>query len=169
MSARKPSPTVLELVKAVALASVRTVSSETRFLGIKEGDTLAKMKVTRKSGGLKSPDAAEMVRALVGIECTVLARDGDDREVATLKCDMALDYKVRDADLFQRLTDEDCHLFAELNGVYNAWPYLREFCQSSSLRMGLPIPVMLPSLPPNAPLASFGGASGPEQGAKTGK
>lgn len=169
MTARKPSPNVLDLVRSVALVSVRAVSSETRFLGVKEGDTLEKMKVTRKSGGLKSPDAPEMVRSMVGIECIVLARDGDDREVARLKCDMALDYKVRDATLFQKLTEEDCNQFAELNGVYNAWPYLREFCQSASLRMGLPVPVMLPTLSPNAPSPLSGGAGSTADGPKPGK
>lgn len=153
MAARKPNPNVLELLRAVQLVSVRAVSSETRFLGIKEGDTLEQMRVTRKSGGLKSPDAPEMVRALVGVECTVLARTGEDREVAKLGCDMALEYKVRNAELFDRLTDEDCNQFAEMNGVYNAWPYLREFCQNASLRMGLPIPVMLPTLSPGDPSA----------------
>lgn len=35
--------------------------------------------------------------------------------------------------------------FAETNGVYNAWPYWREFVQSMFARMGLP-PVVLPVL-----------------------
>ena len=35
--------------------------------------------------------------------------------------------------------------FAETNGIYNAWPYWREFVQSMVARMGLP-PVMLPVL-----------------------
>jgi hypothetical protein len=153
MAARKPNPNVLELLRSVQLVSVRAVSSGTSFLGTKEGDTLEQMKVTRKSGGLKSPDAPEIVRAMVGVECTVLARVGEDREVAKLSCDMALDYKVRNTELFERLNEDDCNQFAELNGVYNAWPYLREFCQSASLRMGLPIPIMLPTLSPADPSA----------------
>ncbi len=28
--------------------------------------------------------------------------------------------------------------FASLNGVFNAWPYFREFLQSATTRMGLP-------------------------------
>ena len=35
--------------------------------------------------------------------------------------------------------------FAETNGLYNAWPYWREFVQSTFARMGLP-PVVLPLL-----------------------
>lgn len=35
--------------------------------------------------------------------------------------------------------------FAETNGIYNAWPYWREFIQSMFVRMGLP-PLVLPLL-----------------------
>ena len=35
--------------------------------------------------------------------------------------------------------------FAETNGIYNAWPYWREFVQSMFVRMGLP-PLVLPLL-----------------------
>ncbi len=167
MTALKPSQNVLELVRSVALVSVRTVYSEARFLGIKAGDTLEKMKLTKKSGGLKSPDEPETVRSMVGIECVVLAHDGDNREAAILKCDIALDYKVRDASLFHKLTEDDCNQFAELNGVYNAWPYLREFCQSASLRMGLPFPITLPTLAPGPP-PSPNGAANSDDGVKTG-
>jgi len=33
--------------------------------------------------------------------------------------------------------------FAEYNGVYNAWPYFREFVQNITMRMGVP-PLVLP-------------------------
>lgn len=39
-------------------------------------------------------------------------------------------------------SDEELEAFAEANGVFNAWPFLREFMQSSFTRMGLP-PVAL--------------------------
>lgn len=42
--------------------------------------------------------------------------------------------------------------FGDLNGVYNAWPYLRELVQATSTRMGLP-PVTLPVHRANTPKA----------------
>lgn len=33
---------------------------------------------------------------------------------------------------------EELAAFASLNGVFNAWPYFREFLQSATTRMGLP-------------------------------
>jgi hypothetical protein len=43
------------------------------------------------------------------------------------------------------LTQEHFDAFAEMNGVFNAWPYFREFLNSSLVRMGLP-PFTLPVL-----------------------
>ena len=43
------------------------------------------------------------------------------------------------------LTQEHFDAFAEMNGVFNAWPYFREFLHSSLSRMGLP-PFTLPVL-----------------------
>lgn len=41
------------------------------------------------------------------------------------------------------LTQDNYDAFGERNGVYNAWPYWREFVQSTTVRMGLP-PLTLP-------------------------
>lgn len=38
---------------------------------------------------------------------------------------------------------DELEAFANLNGVFNAWPYFREFVQSVTTRMGLP-PFVLP-------------------------
>lgn len=39
---------------------------------------------------------------------------------------------------FEGLTQEGFEQFANLNGIYNAWPYWREFVQNTIVRMGLP-------------------------------
>lgn len=49
-------------------------------------------------------------------------------------------------------TQEHYDAFARTNGIFNAWPYFREFLQSSLVRMGLPafaLPVL--RLPQSAP------------------
>ena len=106
------------------------------------------LKFEMKAGGRKSPDAPNTIQAFIALECAVLPRD-HDRVVAKVSCEMALDYVVADVAAFEQLTEEDCVDFASLNGLYNAWPYLREYCQSMSLRMLLPAPIILPSLPPS--------------------
>lgn len=45
------------------------------------------------------------------------------------------------------LRKENFDAFGEVNGLYNVWPYLREFVQNATVRMGLPpltIPVFRP-------------------------
>jgi preprotein translocase subunit SecB len=51
-----------------------------------------------------------------------------------------LEYSI---DSFDKIKPENIKAFGEMNGVYNAWPYWREFVQSITVRMGLP-PLTLP-------------------------
>lgn len=51
---------------------------------------------------------------------------------------------------FEGLTKANFNAFGEMNGLYNAWPYWREFVQATTVRMGLPtitIPVYRPMNP----------------------
>lgn len=66
-------------------------------------------------------------------------------------------YRLSSAD---SLEHDHLQAFGEMNGVYNTWPFWREFVQSATARMGLPgltIPVLPPmakqlsTLRPNAP------------------
>lgn len=46
-------------------------------------------------------------------------------------------------------SEEQLAAFGEFNGIYNAWPYWREYVHSTTVRMGLPpmvVPVYLTSL-----------------------
>jgi preprotein translocase subunit SecB len=53
------------------------------------------------------------------------------------------------------LTEAHLDAFAKTNAVFNAWPYWREFVQSTTVRMGLPplvTPVFrFPTQPPPTP------------------
>ena len=60
--------------------------------------------------------------------------------VLTINALYALAYQL---DSFDGLTQEGFEQFANLNGVYNAWPYWREFVQNTVGRMGLP-PLTIP-------------------------
>jgi preprotein translocase subunit SecB len=58
----------------------------------------------------------------------------------TIDASFVLTYEV---DNFDGLTQEGFKQFANLNGVYNAWPYWREFVQNMIGRMALP-PLTIP-------------------------
>lgn len=44
--------------------------------------------------------------------------------------------------LSKPISDDDARAFAQLNAIFNAWPYWRELVQSIATRMGLPPPVV---------------------------
>ncbi len=58
----------------------------------------------------------------------------------TIEAQLLLVYK---AETLAGLKQENFKVFGDTNGVYNAWPYWREFVQNTAARMGLP-PLTIP-------------------------
>ncbi len=74
----------------------------------------------------------------------------DKEPFAIIKATFLLIYK---ADSLEGITNEAVEQFGKTNGVYNAWPYWREFVQNTIVRMNLPtltIPVFR-LFPPTKP------------------
>ena len=70
------------------------------------------------------------------------------KPVILIDASFLLAYKIEN---FEGLTQKGFKQFANLNGIYNAWPYWREFVQNTVTRMGLPslsIPVFRVVEPP---------------------
>ncbi len=67
----------------------------------------------------------------------VTTMDGEPEPDPTLLIDATL-VLVYSLDSLDGLEDQNFQAFALTNGVYNAWPYWREFVQSATVRMGLP-------------------------------
>lgn len=59
----------------------------------------------------------------------------NQKPVIIIVSSFLLAYKIED---FSGLTQKGFEQFANLNGIYNAWPYWREFVQNTIVRMGLP-------------------------------
>jgi len=57
------------------------------------------------------------------------------KPVVLMDASFLLAYKIEN---FEGLTQRGFEQFANLNGIYNAWPYWREFVQNMIARMGLP-------------------------------
>ena len=68
-------------------------------------------------------------------------RESDTASVLSVTATFAIFYTI---DSFDGLTNVDLEAFSITNGVYNAWPYWREFAQSTTARMGLESPITLP-------------------------
>lgn len=77
--------------------------------------------------------------------------DANDDELLRIEAQFVLRYRVPSLD---GLRKANIDAFGEMNGLYNAWPYWREFVQSTTVRMGLPpltIPVYRPLKAPIRP------------------
>lgn len=62
------------------------------------------------------------------------------KPVFTIEAAFLLAYR---AGTLKGITKEACAAFGETNGIYNAWPYWREYVQNVTGRMGLP-PLIVP-------------------------
>ncbi len=75
--------------------------------------------------------------------CAPSPLGGESHKRVTIQASVIVSYEV-DRDSGSANQDE-LEAFGRVNGVYNAWPYLREYVQSSLVRLGLP-PFDLPLL-----------------------
>ena len=82
---------------------------------------------------------------------TLVARydDEDSNEFLRIEARFALVYKVPS---LTGLKKENIEAFGQVNGLYNAWPYWREYVHSMTARMGLPSLKMPVYRVPTAPL-----------------
>ena len=119
----------VRLVKAAVSTSVRSAEEV--------GPVTFQVKPAAKAGKRLS-DGTFFVTATVD---TLLRESGGRRRVAA---DISGCFELRyKADTKVRTTQKDLQAFAEVNAVYNAWPYWREFIQNMFVRMSLP-PLVLP-------------------------
>lgn len=70
--------------------------------------------------------------------------DEQEKPFFAIEASYVLSYGIRGSNAF---TNEQRAAFADLNAMYNVWPYWREFVQSTMTRMGLP-PYTLPVFQP---------------------
>ena len=102
-------------------------------------DYSAEVQVDRKSG---------YIIVIAKFHFKAFAKSKTQKPVVVIEASFLLAYKIEN---FEGLTQKGFEQFANLNGIYNAWPYWREFVQNSIVRMGLPslsIPVFRIVEPP---------------------
>lgn len=84
------------------------------------------------------------------VSFSVIGRSSEDKKYEAVKIEgkYLLNYSIdRDSDVKKA----DLKSFCDMNAIYNAWPYWREFVQSTTVRMAMPA-LTLPLLkfrPPN--------------------
>lgn len=77
---------------------------------------------------------------MVSVALLAVREDDAGSPGLAIRAAFALDYELPPAAGFE---ESRLRAFAMTNGVYNAWPYWREYVQSTTTRMGLP-PIIVP-------------------------
>ena len=129
-----------DMLTALDLKSIRLInSSTTRNPDLEIGASAINVEKTTESA-IKE-DNKKLFRFIEHIELKAVLKDSE-QEIFTLSGSFLLNYQSPievDSILLE--------MFASRNLSIHSWPYLREFVQSMSTRMGLP-PVLLPLLLP---------------------
>ena len=143
MAKPRRARTSTQLVPASApanvLARVRRVAATAELIEI----ALIDLRSTRAEGtpdDTPSLDLAVATRQRTAGEhlyVWVVFELKSDPAVFSVRARYRLVYRVT-----TRPTAADANAFAELNGVFNAWPFWRELVQASAMRMNLPPPVV---------------------------
>lgn len=125
--------------KQVEILSVRLVDAQ-----CKRTDTAPESDVEVKvgAGGRTAyDDTSQELRVHVQFELRGRAQGVPDEPFLILATYLLV-YRVKSSTGFTR---ENFDAFGRLNGLFNAWPYWREFVQGMMCRMGLP-PITVPVL-----------------------
>lgn len=93
---------------------------------------------------LKSAESKKgNARIVISFKVEGVTADSDPQETRLhIEADYLLHYTISSG---PKISKDQLTAFAIINGRFNAWPYWREYVQSTTVRMGLP-PLMLPLL-----------------------
>lgn len=102
-------------------------------------DSEQKLEVSVEAETSTVYDSAEE-KLVVNAKCVMDARPDGGEIAVRIAATFAVVYRLPVSDEF---TQDYYNAFAEINGLFNLWPYWRELVQSTTMRMGLP-PLTLP-------------------------
>lgn len=130
-----------EIVSSVELRDVRLVEAtvKTRVRNPKE-IVEPQMAVSHRARVLHRSESGFLVAATVQLQIRAKEAPEEQESPISMAVTFALTYSLADA---PSRPDEILQEFARVNGAFNAWPYWREYIQSTAARMSLP-PLVLP-------------------------
>jgi preprotein translocase subunit SecB len=120
----------------VQISDVRILKSSTEFSTIRDIDDLDLVLTSkvRVEHSVNEDKTQIMVRPSFSLRGTSSAELGTET-LLSISCQFLLVYDVTTV---ADIPDANLQAFAQLNGVYNSWPYWREYVQNMVGRMGLP-------------------------------
>lgn len=139
MSNKRPDmSSILPIARAVTLQSVscREISAR-RTIKQRAIPAEVHCMMSHEATGMRDFETNE-IHVLLRFSFQAAAEKTQPAErIAEISATLSLRYALPEEEL-KRFSPEEVQVFAESNGVYNAWPYWRELLQSASARLGLP-------------------------------
>lgn len=160
-----------QLIQNSAIQAIRLVRSKVE-LAVLSGGPPAPLVVSFNFGATREPSPTDCLRLLVNFQMAGVPESPDEGEappaaaVVEIDCAFRVEYALRPG--FEP-SDAQIEAFQEGNAIFNAWPYFREYLQSTLQRMGLPtftLPFL--RLQPRADAPKAGEESTPARKARSG-
>lgn len=129
------------VIAGVELKDVRLVDSSARTR-VREARTVPNAQLVTKhaTSVIARFDDGFTVGAMAEARIISPGEEATDNPPVRIGVTFALHYALPDA---ARFSDAVLEEFARVNGAFNAWPYWREYVQTTAARMNLP-PVVMP-------------------------
>jgi preprotein translocase subunit SecB len=122
------------IISVVQLESVRLVQASARTT-IRSPEEAPEVTLFLDYSATASKDEAHSFYVLATVGIALASSPGEKNPPVSVKAKFELKYRVPES---CEVSKKEITAFANLNGIYNAWPYFREFVQSTTARMDLP-------------------------------
>ena len=122
-----------KISKLVELRDIRQISGS--FEQKPQALIAKKNIVLERKASVEIDEDNKMIFVVVDFGLKANPEDDKDSTVINISASFLVAYKMEE---FKTFVNKDLKCFADNNGIYNAWPFWREFVQSASVRMGLP-------------------------------
>ena len=130
------------LIAEVEIEGVRLVEATAETKVRSPADTGAVDLLVNRTAGISERQENGTFFVIATISTRLVPEEAKEEPLVSIETSFELQYHLPKG---FRVDPQTLTTFAETNGIYNAWPYWREFVQSTLARMGLP-PVVLPLL-----------------------
>ena len=139
---RKAADGLKRLIAEVEIEGVRLVEANAETKVRSPSDTGAVDLLINRTAEISERQENGTFFVVATIKAQLVSEQAKEEPLVSIKTSFELQYRLPRG---FRVDPQTLTTFAETNGIYNAWPYWREFVQSTLARMGLP-PVALPLL-----------------------
>lgn len=128
---------ISRIVSVVQIRGIRLLEASCRSL-VRASEIPETMHVESSQDAAVDAESANRGSRVIRVALQLEIRDdGDEGSVlAEIRATFELSYAIPEDETFSA---EEWEAFAGLNAVFNAWPYWREFVQTSLARMGFPV------------------------------